>query len=279
MWQMGDYGVQEKRNSAEFCIENKFLIRLLYKNIKNNQQIKFIMKISVVIPAYNEEKRIEESLRKISGFLSKKSEDYEIIVVNDGSTDKTSGIVKKFDNKKVRLIENKSNNGKGYSVKKGVIAAKYSLVLYSDCDLATPIESLDKFVEYINQGYDIIIGSRNLKKSKIIVHQPIYRQLMGKIFPLLVDIIALTGFKDTQCGFKLYKTKAAKNIVEKQRTNGFSFDVEMLLVAKKMHYKIKEVPITWISKGESKVDIIKDPIKMLVDLIRIKINDIKGLYD
>jgi len=233
--------------------------------------------ISIVIPAYNEEKRIGKSIKQIVKYLDKKKYSYEVIVVDDGSIDKTIDVVKKAGNKYVKIIKNKKNMGKGFSVKTGILNAKYPLVLFSDSDLATPIEELDKFMEYI-KSYDIVIASRNLKESNIKVKQPVYRQLMGKTFPLLVNLIALGGFRDTQCGFKLFKTDAAKKIVSLQTFNRFSFDVEILFIAKKLGYKIKEAPVVWIDKEGSKVNPIKDSIKMLIDLFKIRLNNLLGKY-
>lgn len=234
------------------------------------------MDISIVFPAYNEAKRIESTIVKVNSFLKKHFKEYEIIVVDDCSSDNTSTIVSRFDH--VRVLCNKKNMGKGYSVKKGIMNAKYSLVLFSDSDLATPIEELEKFLKYIDDGYDIVIASRNLKGSDIKVKQPFYRQLMGKTFPFFVNLIAVGGFKDTQCGFKLFKTPAAKRIFSLQKLNGFSFDVEILFIAKKLGYKIKEAPVVWIDKAGSKVSPLKHSIKMFLDLFRIRLNSVFGRY-
>lgn len=236
------------------------------------------MEISVVIPAYNEEKRIEPTLKKVINYLENNFDKYEIIVVDDCSTDNTNKIVSKYKKNNIKILRNKKNKGKGYSVKRGIQNAKYPLVLFSDSDLATPIEELGEFMNHIKE-YDIIIASRNMKESYIKVKQPLYRQFMGKTFPLLVNLIALRGFKDTQCGFKLFKTDIAKKIVSLQTLKGFSFDVEILFIAKKLGYKIKEVPVVWIDKEDSKVSPIKDSIKMLVDLFKIRYNNLLGKYE
>lgn len=237
--------------------------------------------LSIVIPAYNEEKRIEKTLVGVIGYCKNNFDKFEIIVVDDCSKDTTSQIVSKYGkNKKnnVKILRNEVNKGKGYSVKKGILTAKYPLVLFSDSDLATPINELGKLVGYINQGYDIVIASRNLKESDIKVKQPFYRQLMGKTFPLLVNLLVLRGIKDTQCGFKLFKTDAAKKIVKLQTLARFSFDVEILYIAKKLSYKIKEAPVVWIDKEGSKVRLIRDSFRMLVDLFRIRWNNVLGKY-
>ena len=238
-----------------------------------------MLNISIVIPAYNEEDRINKTLNKIINYFNKNKYNYEIIVVDDGSTDNTVNVVKTIKNTKIIILQNNNNEGKGYSVRKGILKAKYPLVLFSDSDLATPIEELKKFIGYISNGYDIVIASRNLKGSNIKVEQPIYRQLMGKTFPILVNLIALRGFKDTQCGFKLLKTDAAKKIVKFQTFKKFAFDVELLFIAKKLGYKIKETPVVWIDKKGSKVSPVKDSIKMLIDLFKIRYNDILGKYN
>jgi dolichyl-phosphate beta-glucosyltransferase len=236
------------------------------------------MKVSLIVPVWNEEKRLKHSIIKILKYCDKKLEDYELIIVDDGSSDNTAKIVRTCSNNKIILLQNKINMGKGYSVKKGILSAKYPYVLFLDCDLATPIEELDKFITYANDGYDIVIASRNLKESKIISKQPKYRQWLGKIFSVLVQCIAIRGFKDTQCGFKLFKTNIAKKIVSLQTFNRFSFDVELLYIAKKMNLKIKEAPVTWYDKDGSTVRIWKDTSRMLTDLFRIKLNNFKGKY-
>ncbi len=236
------------------------------------------MKISIVIPAYNEEKRIEKSLSEIKKYCENNFQEYEVIVVDDCSNDKTNEIVGRYADSNIKLLKNKLNRGKGYSVKMGMLAAKYPMVLFSDSDLATPINELKNFIDYIEQGYDIVIASRNLCDSDIKVKQPFYRQIMGKFFPFLVNVIALKGFKDTQCGFKLFKTGAAKRINKLQTLERFSFDVEILFIARKLGYKIKEAPVVWIDKEGSKVNPIHDSFKMLIDLFKIRYNDLTGKY-
>ncbi|NQV09517.1 glycosyltransferase family 2 protein [Candidatus Woesearchaeota archaeon] len=232
--------------------------------------------ISVVVPAYNEEKRIGLTLKKIIKYLGSNFKKYEVIVVDDCSKDGTSDVASKFKN--VKILRNKINRGKGYSVKKGILNSKYPLVLFSDSDLATPIEELKKFLLYIKDGYDIVIASRNLKESNIVVKQSVIRQLMGKTFPILVNIITFMRFKDTQCGFKLFRTEVGKNIMSLQTLNRFSFDVEILFIAKKNGYKIKEAPVVWIDKAGSTVNPLKDSIKMLIDLFIVRYNNLLGKY-
>ncbi|MCM8787322.1 MAG: glycosyltransferase family 2 protein [Candidatus Omnitrophica bacterium] len=230
------------------------------------------MLLSLVIPAYNEEKRLAVTLEKISTYLDRKEIDYEVIIVDDGSVDKTSQVAlssKLAKQNKLILLKNEENKGKGYSVKRGILKAKGEYILFSDADLSTPIEELAKLFFYIN-NYNIVIGSRAKKESKIIVHQPFYREIAGKIFNLFVQIFILKGICDTQCGFKLFKTDCAKKIARYLKTSGFVFDVEMLYLAKKFGYNIKEVGIIWSNSCESKVNILKDFSKIFKDLISIK---------
>ena len=235
------------------------------------------LSISVVIPAYNEEERLGKTLKRVLSYLEKKKYDYEVIVVDDGSKDNTVGVAKSFAGKKLRLLKNTKNMGKGASVRKGMLAAKKKFALFSDSDLSTPIEELEDFMK-LRKKYDVIIGSRALKQSKIRTKQPFYRVLMGKIFNLLVNIIVVWGVKDTQCGFKLFSRQASQKIFKKQTFNGFSFDVEVLFIAKKLGYKIKEMPIVWINSPDTTVSALKDSVMMFVDLLRIRFNALRGKY-
>lgn len=236
--------------------------------------------ISVVIPAYNEEKNIGRTLVKIVDYFNKKrARPYEIIVVDDGGSDKTAEKVNYLirKNKRIKLLKNGKNRGKGYSVKRGVLCAKYPLILFSDADLSTPIEELDKFVDLI-QKYDMVIASRNLKESDIQSKQPFYRAILGKFFALIVNILIFSDFKDTQCGFKLFKKDVVKEVFPLQTFNGFSFDVEVLCIAKKKKYSIKEAPVVWMSSNKSEVSPLKDPIRMFRDVLKIKLNSMRGYY-
>ena len=235
------------------------------------------LSLSVVIPAYNEEKRIGKTLRKIISYLDKKKHDYEIIVVDDNSKDKTVNVVKFMKNKRLRVLKNPRNLGKGGAVKNGMLAAKRKYVLFSDADLSTPIEEIEKF-EKFKDKYDVIIGSRALKESDIKIKQPFYRILMGKIFNLMVNILVVWGIKDTQCGFKWFRKDVVKKVFPKQTFNGFSFDVELLFIVDKYGYSIKEIPVTWMNSPDSKVSAVKDSIKMFIDLVRIRLNNLRGKY-
>ncbi len=233
--------------------------------------------ISIVIPCYNEEKRIINTLKKTIKYLENKKYNYEIIIVDDFSKDNTIKIIDNLKNKKIKILQNEKNYGKGYSIKKGMLNAKYPLVLFMDADLATPIEELDKFTKEI-KNYDILIASRKLNNSNISKKQPFYRQILGKIFLNIVKLFAIKEFKDTQCGFKLFKKDVAKDIFELQTINRFAFDVEILYIALKKNYKIKELPVKWIDQKGSTVNPVKDSISMLKDLLKIRFNDFLGKY-
>ena len=235
--------------------------------------------LSIIIPAYNEEKRIPNTLLKLLNYLSTKSYQWEIILVDDGSTDRTSEIAREvIKNNSLTVIKNHLNQGKGYSVKRGVLSSTGNVLLFSDADLSTPIEELDKMLLWIDKGYDIVIGSRALPESIIETRQPWYRQLMGKTFNLLVQSLVLKGFNDTQCGFKCFTRESALRVFTLQRLTGFAFDVEILYIAQKCSFKIKEQPVRWINSPESKVRLLKGPLSMILELLKIRFYDWKGYY-
>lgn len=228
--------------------------------------------LSIVIPAFNEEERILTTLRKIKAYLKEKTYPCQIIVVDDGSRDKTPSLVlglsKEFKN--LTLLKNERNTGKGYSVKRGVMAAQGEYILFSDADLSAPIQEIEKFFPYFEQGFDVVIGSRALKDSDIKLRQPWWREGMGKTFNLFVQAIVFGGIKDTQCGFKCFKREVAHHLFSLARIEGFSFDVEVLFLAKKFGYNIKEVPVVWINSAASKVHPLLDSARMFLELLKIR---------
>lgn len=229
--------------------------------------------LSIIIPSYNEEKRIGLTLSKICGFLKTKSYEYEIILVDDGSNDKT--ILEAKDSElaktnKLNIIKNVTNKGKGFSVKSGILNSSGEYILFSDADLSTPIEETGKLFGYIEKGYDIVIGSRSITGSDVKVHQPFYREKMGRIFNFFVNILLISGFNDTQCGFKLFKGSIAREIGRELTIDGFCFDVEMLYLAKKKGCRIAEVGIVWENSPQSKVRVISSSLAMFIDLLKIR---------
>jgi dolichyl-phosphate beta-glucosyltransferase len=229
--------------------------------------------LSIVIPAYNEEKRIAGTLDKIHGFLKTKNYSYEVIVVDDGSADRTVGVSEESSlakERSLRVVKNSGNKGKGFSVKSGILKSTGEFVLLSDADLSTPIGEIDKLFCAIKEGNDIVIGSRALKGSMVSVHQPWYREIMGKTFNFFVKMLLMRGFNDTQCGFKLLRGDVARSIAPTMKIDGFCFDVEMLYLARIKGYNIREIGVVWKNSPESKVRLIFSPLSMFLDLFSIK---------
>jgi dolichyl-phosphate beta-glucosyltransferase len=238
------------------------------------------MNVSVIIPAYNEEQRIAPTLERVSGYLGNRGLDYEILVVDDGSTDGTPAVVRAWSGKEpaLRLLTNGVNMGKGASVRNGILASAGEQCLISDADLSTPIEEMEKLRDALDEGCDVAIGSRGLREAVITLRQPWYREYMGKSFNLLVKLLLFRGIEDTQCGFKLFRADAARNIFSRCRMSGFSFDVEALFLAGKMGYRVREVPVRWKNSPASKVRIPRDPALMFLELVRIRLGWLFGLY-
>ncbi len=236
--------------------------------------------LSLIIPAYNEEKRLLPTLERVCAYLSTKDFPYEIVVVDDGSTDNTLQITKSIanNNNHINVLSNERNSGKGYSVRRGMLSARGEYVFFTDADLSTPIEEIEKCLPYLVNGYDVVIGSRSMPGADIIVHQPWYREKMGKIFNFMVNVVLLRGIVDTQCGFKGFKRDVAKKVFSRCRIDGFSFDVEALYLSRKFDYKIKELPIRWENSTLSKVSPVKHSIQMFKDLLGIKMKDLQGYY-
>jgi len=225
--------------------------------------------ISIIIPAFNEEKRIERSLKYALDYTKSHSLEYEIIVVDDGSNDKTCEIVKEFS-PEVRLLALNKNQGKGAAVRAGMLSAKGEIRIFTDADFSTPIYELEKIVEKINMGADICIGSRALDPNMIKEHQPFYREFMGKIFNKFVQLLLVRGIKDTQCGFKGFTGKAAELVFNQAKIDRFSFDVEILFLAKKENLKIEQVAVEWYNDERSRVNPFKDSINMFYELLKIR---------
>ena len=234
--------------------------------------------ITIVIPAFNESKRIYKALDDVDLYISKisKTDLFEVIIVNDGSTDNTLGVVNdwiqnKSKNKKCfQLISYIPNRGKGYAVRKGFLKVSTDLVLYTDADGAAPIGEIEKLLLAIEDNFYAAIGSRMIKTSNSEVKMSFMRKFTGRIFHTILSILGLAEFKDTQCGFKLFKSSLANKLAQNQKCFGFSFDIEYLFLAKKLGYKIKEVPINWYHVQGSKVSIFRDSVKMLIEVLKIR---------
>ncbi|ODS31697.1 MAG: glycosyltransferase family protein [Candidatus Scalindua rubra] len=237
--------------------------------------------LSIVIPAYNEEKRIGNTLGEIISYLKTKDYKSEIILVSDGSTDSTINVVIRESGEMgydIKITENEISKGKGYSVRRGMLETRGEYVLFTDADLSTPIDEVEKLIYWLGKGYDVTIGSRGLEDSQVEIHQSFVRESMGKIFNKIMNLIVFTGFKDTQCGFKCFKRDAVNKIFKKQRIRGYTFDVEILLIAKRQGFRVREVPVRWLNSPHSKVRIIRDPIFMLYDIFRIRFYDFSRRY-
>lgn len=235
--------------------------------------------LSIIIPAYNEEERIISTLERILSYIKSRDFSVEVIVVDDGSTDRTVDVVEENFRTKVKVVENGSNIGKGYSIKNGFNNSVGSIILFSDADLSTPIEEFDKMLKKLDDGYDVVIGSRALRESNIEKAQPWYRQLMGKTFNKIIKILVIGDFRDTQCGFKSFKREVAEKVFFLQRINGFAFDVELLFLAKKYGYRVFEMPVKWVNSPDSRVSIISGSVSMFVDVIKIRLYNICGKYE
>lgn len=226
------------------------------------------VELSLIIPAYNEEHRLSGTLEKIFQYLADVGYSYEIIVVDDGSKDDTTNTAKKFES--VKVITLKKNSGKGAAVRAGMLAAVGDYRVFTDADLSTPIYEIPKILQNLQNGYDVCVGSRALDSSLIKVHQPFYREFMGKTFNRIVQLLVVKGIQDTQCGFKGFTAKAAEAVFSKAKIDGFSFDVEILYLSKKLGFKIKETPVEWYNDERSKVDPIKDSTRMFLEILKIR---------
>ena len=229
--------------------------------------------ISIIVAAYNEEKRLVPSLFAIRDFCNAGNIECEIIVVDDGSKDATRHVATETVSQipALNVIGYDTNMGKGHALRTGVLSSKGDYVLLTDADLSTPIEELSKLMDFLhNNGYDIAIGSRALALSQILKKQPWWRQNMGKLFNKIVKTLVIGDFDDTQCGFKLFTGESARNLFKQAQVNRFAYDVEILALAKKHGYKIREVPIKWVNSPQSKVNPLTDSVQMFFDLLKIR---------
>jgi glycosyltransferase involved in cell wall biosynthesis len=246
--------------------------------------------VSVVIPAFNEERRLPQTLARVDAYLETQNYASEIVVVDDGSSDGTVRVVELFarEHPRVRLIQN-DHRGKGYTVRTGMLAARGHIVLFSDADLSTPIEELEKLLPWFERGYDIVIGSREGLGAQRI-KEPFYRHIMGRVFNLIVRLLTVRGIQDTQCGFKAFRDEVARDVFSRMQLYGANtkpirggmvtaFDVEVLFIGAKSGYRLKEVPVEWRYGTETKVNPLKDSYRNFRDVVLVRWNDVRGRYD
>ncbi len=246
----------------------------LWKTVPNTEE----PLLSIVIPAYNEEIRIIPTVGAIASHVSSLGFPWELIVADDGSKDRTVELLQRTGFVNMRVLIAEKNGGKGCAVKRGIKAARGQFVLFSDADNSTPIEEVSKLLEHLKTGgYDVAIGSRAADGAEV-AQKSFFRHLLSNGLHWIVKVFFQIGVKDTQCGFKMYTREAAVRLHSAQTIMGFSFDLEILYLAGKYGFKIIEVPVTWIDAPGSKVDTRKEVQRFLRDLLKIKSNDLKGVY-
>jgi dolichyl-phosphate beta-glucosyltransferase len=226
----------------------------------------------VIVPAYNEEARIASSLTRIVEYYSAQPYTWHVTVISDGSTDRTEAIVQEFaaQHPEITLLSYTQNRGKGYAVRKGMLEVEGELLLFCDADLATPQEETSKLLEHVRAGADVAIGSRPLRESRLERRQPWYRELFGRMANGVVQLLAIRGIKDTQCGFKMFKFAVARDVFRRCTMDGFSFDLEALMIARDLGYRIDEIPIRWSHQEGSKVVLMRDGPRAFRDLIILR---------
>ena len=237
--------------------------------------------ISIVIPAYNESARIETALARVLNCVNERGWDAEVLVVDDGSTDDTAEIVQRWmsTHPQLQLFENPGNRGKGYSVRNGLLQAAGEIVMFTDADLSAPIEEAERLFQAIEAGADVAIGSRWLDKQRQTKHQPLYRRFFGRCYNALTRIVMGLPYKDTQCGFKAFTRASARCIFPLQTIERWGFDPEILFIARKLEFKIVEVPVTWGHDERSRISYLRDGSQMLKEMVEIRSNSVRGRYD
>jgi len=239
------------------------------------------LRLSIVIPAYNEAQRLGCTLEKISAYLLTQSYATELIVVDDGSTDSTPDLLRNFaaSHAQMRVLRNQHNRGKGFTVRRGVLEARGDLVLFTDADLSAPIEEADKLLAALETNRaDAAVGSRALDRGLIGVRQPWYREQAGRVFNLIVRAITGLRIHDTQCGLKLFRSSAARRAFELQRVTSFGFDPEVLFLIERLGGKVVELPVRWNDNPATKVHFLRDSIRMFLDLLALRWRWARGHY-
>jgi len=235
---------------------------------------------SIIIPAYNESARVGATLERVLAYVAERGWDAEVIAVDDGSSDHTAEIIRGYAklNPRLRLLQNAGNRGKGYSVRNGMLNAQGEVLLFSDADLSSPIEEAGKLMAAISGGAEIAIGSRWLHVHLQTQRQPLYRQLFGRIFNLLLRITLGLTFKDTQCGFKAFTRRAAQTIFPLQKIERWGFDPELLFLARKFGFQVVEVPVEWAHREGTRISPLRDGPQMLLEMLKIRWNALSGKY-
>ncbi len=242
-------------------------------------------KLTIVIPAFNEAKKIEATVNEVTEYLSGKGYSYELIIVDDGSEDDTLDIIKRYttisSNGNIKILENVYNKGKGYAVRNGIMQATGDYILFMDADNSTRIFEIERVLPSFKEGFDIVIGSRRLKNvpGNIVISQPSYRHVLGEIYIYISRLFFKISVRDYNCGFKIFKNNVAKKIFSKQMMDDWSFDLETLFLVEKYCFKIKEVPVNWKHYKGSKVRPVLDGIKSFISILMIKANDMAGKYN
>ena len=235
--------------------------------------------LSIVIPAYNEEKRLPDTLEKVIAFTDRQAYPSEVLVVENGSQDRTYAVAQAFAEHYDQVILLKEEQrGKGLAVQRGMLTARGEYRFMCDADLSMPVDEISRFIPPTLQDYDIAIGSREAPGA-IRYNEPQYRHLGGRAVNTMIRVLALPGLQDTQCGFKCFTASVADELFRLQTLTGWSFDIELLHIARRRGYRIVEVPIPWYFNPESKLNVVKDAIKMGTDILTIHLNQLKGRYD
>jgi dolichyl-phosphate beta-glucosyltransferase len=234
--------------------------------------------LSIVIPAFNEASRLPASLEQVTSYLAAQAYTSEILVVDDGSADDTAGAAEAFASRFPALrVLRQPHRGKGGTVKAGMLAAQGEHILFADADFSMPVGDLAKFLPVLRAGYDVAIASREGPGARRF-HEPEYRHLMGRVYNLIVQVFAIRGLRDTQCGFKCFRRGVAQQVFALQTMDGWGFDVEVLFIARKRGFRITEVPIDWYYGASSKVSPVRDTIRMFQEVFQVRWNDLRGRY-
>lgn len=239
------------------------------------------LKYSIIIPAYNEQTRIENALQRVMECIREREWSAEVLVVDDGSTDFTAAIVQRWmmTCAQVKLVQNPGNRGKGYSVRNGILQAVGEIVMFTDADLSAPIEEAERLFAAIEEGADVALGSRWLNKARQTRHQPLYRRFFGRCFNAVTRLAMGLPYADTQCGFKAFRRQTAQLVFRLQRIERWGFDPEILFIARKLGFRVVEVPVSWGHDERTKMSYLKDGMRMLQDVWQIRKNSLAGRYD